>query len=110
MKVVKCRFPVPFGSLWNTEDDVKGRVDEIMAANPGCPVKVGVSHNRKARMTHQDYQWAGECHVVAMGIQDNVTASKLESRGIHSAVKHDGSTCINIASTSSKILQAHYKW
>ena len=78
---MKCLFTEPFGSLWNTEEDVKGRVDEIMGANPGCPVEVGVSHNRKARMPGVDYSWAGECRVVAMGIQDNVTASKLESRG-----------------------------
>ena len=70
-----------------------------MAKNPGCPVKVGVSHNRVARMTSYDYSWAGECHVVAMGIQDNDTASKVESQGIISAVKHDGATCINNNST-----------
>ena len=85
---MRCVFPEPFGSYWNTEEGVKGHAGEIMAANPGCPVKVGVSHNRKARMSGWDYPWAGECHVVAMEIQDNVTASKLESRGIYSAVAH----------------------
>ena len=60
MKSVNCRFPVPFGSFWNTEDDVKGRADDIIAANPGCPVKVGVSHNSKARMKSVDYnRWHG---------------------------------------------------
>lgn len=92
-------FPEPLGSSWNTELGVQGRVEEIMAKNPGCPVKVGVSHNRVARMTSYDYSWADECHVVAMGIQDNDTASKVESQGIISAVKHDGATCINNNST-----------
>ena len=70
-----------------------------MAKNPGCPVEVGVSHNRVARMKPFDYSWAGECHAVAMGIQDNEQASKLESRVIISAVEHDGTTRINISST-----------
>ena len=75
---MKCTFPEPMGELWNTEEDVNRRVEEIMAANPGCPVKVGVTHNRVARMTSFDYSWAGECHVVAMGIQVARTGS-----GVH---------------------------
>ena len=95
-----CLFPTPLGSLWNTEDDVKGRVEENMAANPGCPVKVGVLHNRVARMSHSDYALAGECHAVAIGIQDNELASKLESHDIMSVVKQAGTTCINKNSTN----------
>ena len=79
---------------------MKGRAEEIMAANPGCPVKVGVSHNRRARMSHSDYACAGECHAVAIGIQDNELASKLESQGISSAVKQAGTACINKNSTN----------
>ena len=101
---MKCLFPAPLGSLWNAELDVRGCVGEIIAKNPGCPVKVlvGVSHNRVAQMKSFDYAWAGECHAVAMGIQDNEQASKLESQGVISAVKHDGTTCINISSTVTK--------
>ena len=51
-------------------------------------------------MKSYDYSWAGECHAVAQGIQDNEQASKFESQGISSAVKHGGSTRINKSSTN----------
>ena len=51
-------------------------------------------------MSHSDYAWAGECHAVAIGIQDNELASKLESQCISSVVKQAGTTCINKNSTN----------
>ena len=86
-----CLFPEPQGELLNTEDDVRTRLEDVMACHPRCPVKVGVSHNPKKRMKLVHYNCV--CHVVAEGIQGNVHASKLESRGI--VMAHAGTACIN---------------
>ena len=91
-----CLFPEPHGGFLNTEDDVRARIEEIMACHPRCPVKVGVSNNAVKRMKHISYRsWAGVCYVVAAGLQDNVHASKLESRGIVTVMEHAGTACIN---------------
>ena len=93
---VPCLFPELQGELLNTEDDVRTRPEEVMAQHPHCPVKVGVSYNPVYRMKSSDYSsWAGVCHVVAAGVQDNKHASQLESRGIVTAIAHAGTVAIN---------------